>query len=478
MQTAIAIAAKTFGLGFLLVFASCHNTEPGSSDQAADLGEVALGVSDEQLQTLVGKESARYAKRPCQKLDVVEPVSLKDAHQYWDGGSRDLTLADAKGTEYTFKIWHKVEGPMDITRSSRKGDTERVEFAGPEEQDLYGIILRWILAHPRRDALLGKSDINPGKDPTLHEACQFYFRMRYRIVERKIRRYDPVVEAILKDDGAVVYNDQLDVMRSLLPEGAQLPQGDDPDGVFQADVKYDATLARLEQLPNLQSLTLGVYVGTGAPPSLTNEGLSHLRALTKLRRLKIGSTSITDAGLANLSSLHRLEILELGELPTTDASLEHLQGLTQLQKLYIGSGWKVTDAGLAYLKGLTQLRTLVLNGGDRITDTGLEHLTGLTQLRELDLSSTRVTDEGLERLRSFPQLQTLNLTSTPTTDAGLEHLSGLTQLRDLNLSGTVITDAGMERLKGLTHLRIDGCRKLTAEGRKKFQAAWPNCRVD
>ena len=43
----------------------------------------------------------------------------------------------------------------------------------------------------------------------------------------------------------------------------------------------------------------------------------------------------------------------------TDAGLVHLKGLTKLQTLDLGST-KVTDAGLVHLKGLTQLQSLEL----------------------------------------------------------------------------------------------------------------------
>jgi hypothetical protein len=171
--------------GVLAVFVSCQKA--GSNDAESNAGddEVALWLSDNELKSLVGEESARHAKRSCRKLDIAESVQVKDAKGYWDGGSRDLTLIDAKGVEYKFKIWHGFHGPMDIARSDREGKPERVELAGPEEQDLYGVLLRWIPAHPRRDALLGKQDLDPVKDRVLAEASQFYARMRRRVVPQE-----------------------------------------------------------------------------------------------------------------------------------------------------------------------------------------------------------------------------------------------------------------------------------------------------
>lgn len=293
----------------------------------------------------------------------------------------------------------------------------------------------------------------------------------------EIRQHHPLVEAIIEDDAAVGYDFQLDASGNLQWQ-ERPPVGDELDRLVSVSIKFDRTLQWVEQLPHLQSLSLGTYVGTGAPPSLTDVGMERVGRLKRLRQLQIGRTSITDAGLVHLGALEALEFLDMTSLKTTDASLKHLQGLTQLQGLWLGTGGEKTDPGLAYLKDLTRLRILVLHGGRGITDAGLEHLTGLTQLEELDLSWTAVTDAGLKSLRCFSRLQRLKLCMTRVTDAGLEHLSGLSELRDLDLSSTPVTDVGLEHLKELTHLRLDGCRGVTAAGMAKFRKAWPNCRVD
>jgi Leucine rich repeat len=114
----------------------------------------------------------------------------------------------------------------------------------------------------------------------------------------------------------------------------------------------------------------------GSPPAgdgellpLTDADLVHLRALTGLRTLDLGSNEITDAGLTHLEGLIRLEALNL-------------------------SGTRITDAGLTHLEGLTRLEALDLTG-TRVTGAGLVHLKGLANLQELDLDETRVTATGL-----------------------------------------------------------------------------------
>jgi hypothetical protein len=184
MRTKIVLAIPFVCGGVLAGFLSCHR----GTDEAAPnprAHQTALGISDSELQLLLGAESVSYAKSLSEKLDIKEPVRLKDAAGYWDGGSRRLTLVDARGVEYEFMIWHGPAGPMDITRSDGKKQPQRVELAGPEERDLYGVLLRWILAHPIREALLGKADIDYPRNRVLAEASQFYFRMRRRLVPRE-----------------------------------------------------------------------------------------------------------------------------------------------------------------------------------------------------------------------------------------------------------------------------------------------------
>ena len=506
---------------------ACRNYSSDDTVKEPDGSEITLPLSDADLELLLGHESARYAKRPCQKLDIVEPIEVTNVVGYDDGGSKELILRDSRDISYEFTIrcgylqptCIRRSDPTDVRRSSEATESKHVEAASPEEQDLYSVMLRWILSHPRRDALLGKVEIDSAADRMLYETELFYLTVKNRVATPR-RKYDPVIEAILKEDGRLTYDYEVDALGNRLPGEMQTPENDGPDHVFAAEVKFDKTLERIGKLPNLQSLSLGTYVGNMRAPSLTNAGLAHVQGLTRLRKLKIGETSITDAGLVHLASLHQLESLDLEQLETTDACLKHLQSTPQLRELYLGCNGKVTDAGLAYLKGLTRLRTLVFHGsGHRITDAGMEHLKGLTQLRKLDLSETLITDAGLEHLKCLYELEDLNLKFTRVTNTGLEHLKGLTQLRkldlsesmvmdaglehlkglprlenlnlsftritdtglghlkamaqlrELNLSRTLITDAGIEQLKGLTHLSLDGCTGVTAAGKKKYREA-------
>ncbi|NQT12111.1 MAG: hypothetical protein HQ582_05155 [Planctomycetes bacterium] len=248
---------------------------------------------------------------------------------------------------------------------------------------------------------------------------------------------------------------------------------------------------------------------SGACP-ITDAGLSHLRALTKLKVLDTGNARITEAGLAHLKQVTSIEELNLAGNTTAGAGLRHLNGLVNLRSLRVksprvlgphGSG-AITDADLKHLENLTNLDALMILDGDAITDAGLEHLGKLTKLRKLTLIKTKINGEGLKHLRLLTNLQTLTLSGarsfsgeglkhleplvnlqtltlsgarsfsgeglkhleplvnletleldlTPLTDPGLAELSALTGLKSLSLCGAAVTDAGLEHLKRLTAL--------------------------
>jgi hypothetical protein len=181
-------------------------------------------------------------------------------------------------------------------------------------------------------------------------------------------------------------------------------------------------------------------------------GLEYLRRV-EISALYVAKTNVSDVGLKHLREMTGLRLLNLGSTKVTDAGLEHLKGLKSLQYLNL-KGTKVTDAGLEHLKGLRRLWALNL-GGTNVTDAGLLHLKGLTELSSLSLEGTKITNSGLEHLKGLADLWSLDLDGTKVTNAGLEHLGGLKRLKHLDLENT----------------------NVTAEGVKKLQRALPNCEI-
>ena len=150
-------------------------------------------------------------------------------------------------------------------------------------------------------------------------------------------------------------------------------------------------------------------------------------------------------GLSALSPAD-LQVLDFDQSTrSTGAGLVHLRSLTGLQELDLGS-IRLIDAELAHLCGLVGLRDISLRHTE-VTDAGLVHVGGLTGLRHLALTETQVTDAGLVHLRSMAGLEMLVLDETHVTDAGLIHLRELTNLSYLGLEKTSVTSAGIEMLR-------------------------------
>ena len=252
----------------------------------------------------------------------------------------------------------------------------------------------------------------------------------------------------------------------------------------------DDQLSRLASLPHLESLHVTDMLNC-------DNGVKHLAASKSLKHLKLFHTSATDESMEHLGRMIGLETLDLrfrnAPTPLTNEGLAHLKNLTKLKKLILGNT-EITDEGLIYLKNMKRVNTLILHGSlvtgtgfrdlkqlpltgldlaktelnDRglaevgkfadliylraginknFTGKGLEHLKPLRKMRFLDLMQSNVDDEGLSYLREMVDLVQLDLASTNVTDAGLDHLSQLGNLTFLSLTGTAVTEEGVKKLQ-------------------------------
>jgi len=189
-----------------------------------------------------------------------------------------------------------------------------------------------------------------------------------------------------------------------------------------------------------------IYFGSKA----TDDGLSLLEALKKLKRLYLETGKISDDGLVYLEKLTSLEYLSLYQTPITDAGLVHVGKLVNLQELIL-RGTGVTEAGLVYLKALTKLQSLD-PGWNQISDAGLRQLSEMKSLKNLDLLHTDLSTKGLEYLTALPKLENLILGSPKIDDAAAEIIGRMKQLRMLELRFTEVTDAGMKHIGKLSNL--------------------------
>ncbi|MEQ2239730.1 hypothetical protein ILYODFUR_007429 [Ilyodon furcidens] len=209
----------------------------------------------------------------------------------------------------------------------------------------------------------------------------------------------------------------------------------------------EASLENISTHPTLTSLSLGgISVKDG------NHTLQIISGL-KLTHLTLpGRHTVTDGGLAFLCRLTLLSQLDLKDYTqVTDQGVSQLATMTRLKKLSL-SNTRVTDAGLSSLRGLQELQELCLDR-TAVTSRGVaELITCLPHLQVLGLASTQVGDSVVRRgLVHCHQLAKVNLSHTRITDQGLKHLKDM-RLAQVNLDGTGVSLTGIANLLSLSNI--------------------------
>jgi hypothetical protein len=113
-------------------------------------------------------------------LAIAEPIKVKDVVYWKDGGSVSLRLADRNHAEHEFMIHAWTQGPMDITKAPQLKKPRRLMLGGPEEQELYGLLLRWADKHPKRAELLKTEGATLDSVP-LQDFRGMHFRLDGRV---------------------------------------------------------------------------------------------------------------------------------------------------------------------------------------------------------------------------------------------------------------------------------------------------------
>lgn len=209
----------------------------------------------------------------------------------------------------------------------------------------------------------------------------------------------------------------------------------------------ESSLNHLASHPALASLSLA-----GIPVADGNQALQIISGL-KLTHLTLpGRHSVTDTGLSFLARLSLLVELDLTDYTqVTDQGVSQLSTMTRLKKLSL-SNTQVTDAGLPSLRGLQELQELCLDR-TAVTSRGVaELITCLPHLQVLGLASTQVGDTVVRRgLLRCSQLVKLNLSRTRITDNGLKFLKHM-HLAQVNLDGTGVSLIGIVSLLSFTNI--------------------------
>jgi Leucine-rich repeat (LRR) protein len=231
----------------------------------------------------------------------------------------------------------------------------------------------------------------------------------------------------------------------------------------------DACLPYLALLPDLEEL----YLNNTA---ITGDGLVHLKGLTNLRELEIGSATVTikqaapltalkglthlklkvtgdaDPVLKFYTSFRRLKNLDLSALSINNRRLIYLKSVPNLEQLTLHSNL-LGDRGLAHLKELTKLQDLHLQS-DLLSDAGFKHLEELKSLKGLVLNTPQLTDTGFRFLEKASELETLRVISARITNRGMASVRNCAKLRELEMRGADIGDAGIAHLENLTELEL------------------------
>ncbi len=224
---------------------------------------------------------------------------------------------------------------------------------------------------------------------------------------------------------------------------------------------------------------------------VTDDGLSQLAALRRLRRLGLSCPKITDAGLEYVASLQQLERLRLwGHHAWEDGFVRTGPGLTPLTRLLrlesldlaTAMDTAITPEALSIVQKLPALRSLSLSGHG-VTDATLMVVAGMADLEHLSIQNPFITSVGLVPLRRLTKLRSLSAAgcSGPRDDA-LAAIAGMKGLTYLSLHGGVTTDGELEQLAALHELRdlwFDryGNPSITPSGVARLQNALPNCKI-
>jgi|GEM_PF-4146327 len=212
----------------------------------------------------------------------------------------------------------------------------------------------------------------------------------------------------------------------------------------------DARISELTRLPELE--VLGIE-GCG----ITNLSIQHLRAIPKLRYLRLGWNPISASGLQQLENT-KLARLELGGLAFRNEEASAVRDIESLQTLIVPDGLAISSIGFGSLSFMPNLTRLELGGGG-LNDDDLISLRRMDKLRRLtlvdfeDITGSFVT----QMVTTGSCVEELRLYGCDSlSDAGLEYISRLRNLDrlllDLSNAGAV-TQVTLSRIQNRSHLR-------------------------
>jgi Leucine-rich repeat (LRR) protein len=305
----------------------------------------------------------------------------------------------------------------------------------------------------------------------------------------------------------------VDARTSPLPAGAEIPTGDQCEGLDLARIAEampnltrlrisgcqsavhsglqafagireleladlifdDLTIARVAELQGLRALTLLRVAATPAStmPIVRKLALEELSLrelerdsligdvlgdLSTLRRVRLEGAWTGHRAMLSLGKATQLRSLTLVDTSIGNFSLNQIKGLTELREVH-WVGETFTDNSPLYLRELPVEKLYC--DCPRVGDGGLKHLRYLPALRELQLERSRTSAAGLDALAKSPLLERVVLGDLELDDRAFVGLSKLDELVELDLAGGVLLEPEiptLAELRGLRrlNLRVEG----------------------
>jgi Leucine-rich repeat (LRR) protein len=207
----------------------------------------------------------------------------------------------------------------------------------------------------------------------------------------------------------------------------------------------DDAIAALPSLPSLHALSVERI-------NLGRRELETISRQANLKQLRLRGTRAGDDGMAHLRSLSRLSTLDLGHTQITDDTLSHLATIATLSHLSL-DGTRITNAGIAHLSSLENLKILDL-GSTQVSGRGIVSLEQLPRLRSLSMTNSGMTRDEITLLTRLRRLEQLRLggMKDPITSVELSEIARLVELRELRIHGVELTKDGVRQLARLQKL--------------------------
>ena len=209
---------------------------------------------------------------------------------------------------------------------------------------------------------------------------------------------------------------------------------------------YGGTCESIKPVSYLKNLT-ELYLEV---PSSAVSDISPLKGLTKLKKLRIGTTIYDNISvIGNMKNLKELNI-KVGK----DADLSFLKKLTKLESLEVrGEG---IVKGLDVITSLKKLKSLDIDGFDR-KQQDLSFIGDMTWLESLEVSYSNISfTKSIGNLKSLKELTLMELNNGRKYDISfLKELTGLEELFITDHHDLDIT--GISKLKKLKKLTIMLC---------------------